>query len=96
MGTSPPDVPVLPEIAPVPILLRWVHHPEPEVNVPYRDEWIRRVAGWLGAGLDVHVMVHCPNNLHCPDQARDFHQALSRRVRLAPLPEWTVPQATLF
>lgn len=38
-------------------------------------------------------MIHCPNNLHCPDFAELFHDLLRQRLPgLAPLPPWPVPQ----
>jgi hypothetical protein len=40
-------------------------------------------------------MIHCPNNLHCPDLARQFQESLRQTPRaagLAPLPAWPVPE----
>ena len=36
------------------------------------------------------MMIHCPNNQHCPPFARRFHDELRRRsaTALPPLPDW--------
>jgi hypothetical protein len=43
------------------------------------------------------MQIHCPNNLHCPEFAWEFHEQLRQRMgtdRIAPLPNWPVPQQT--
>lgn len=93
-----PDVPVLDTVCNDLVLIRLILHPDIVSNRPYSDEWARRVAGWLEAGVTTYMMIHCPNNLHCPPLALNFHTALSRRLtELARLPPWPVPgQHSLF
>ncbi|MEZ5569655.1 MAG: hypothetical protein R3E54_15140 [Halioglobus sp.] len=73
-------------------------HPDTTHNAGYVREWVERCAGYLAAGHRVYFMMHCPNNLHCPAFAEDFHQALRERCSTLPaLPAWPVPrQAGLF
>ena len=54
-----------------------------------------RVAASLREGDRVYMMIHCPNNLHCPAFARDFHERLRREpgmTALPPLPDWPLPR----
>lgn len=92
-----PNLPVLPDIYNGLAFLRLVMHPEATGNSDYVREWVDRVADFLRQGVETYVMIHCPNNLHCPPFALDFHQALQSRAGMeAPpdLPAWPVPQQT--
>ncbi len=91
-----PDVPVFKRTANGGALVRVVMHPDDSLNGPYYDEWTTAVAQWLRDEERVWFMMHCPNNLHCPAQARRFHQALAAKVGIAPLPAWPVSQQSLF
>ena len=90
-----PDLPVLPEIYNGLSLTRLILHPDLPSNERYLQEWVERSAKSIRDGNDTYMMIHCPNNLHCPPLARTFHDALRREPgmeALAPLPEWQVPQ----
>ena len=96
-----PDVPVLTEVYNSVALLRLILHPDIVSNRPYIDEWATHVAGFLNEGVETYVMIHCPNNLHCPPLARDFHDTLKARADspdLQPLAPWPLPaeQQSLF
>ena len=47
-------------------------------------------ADWIGAGLAPWIMIHCPNNLHCPPLALDFHERVRQRTDMPALPRWPV------
>ena len=88
-----PDLPILPEVVNGVAFLRLVLHPDRRDNDRYIDEWSERLAVWLDDGVDAHVLIHCPNNLHCPELAERFHASLRRRTGdVAALPAWPVPQ----
>jgi uncharacterized protein YecE (DUF72 family) len=93
-----PDVPLLDTVYNGLVYARVVLHPDPRHNGPYVGQWLRRIQTYLTSGHTVFFMVHCPNNKHCPEFARDFHRRLCETVPgLAPLPPWPVPrQAGLF
>lgn len=92
-----PNVPVLPEIYNDVTLIRLILHPDLASNRPWLDAWSVRVAGYLAAGVTTYMMIHCPNNLHCPPLAREFHAMLAARVPgLSVLPHWPVPQPSLL
>ncbi len=90
-----PDLPVLPEVCSDTAFVRLILHPDLGSNRRYLDEWADRVAGYLAAGVETYMMIHCPNNLHCPPLAREFHEALRRRPGMASLrelPPWPLPR----
>jgi len=92
-----PDVPVLDTVYSGIAFVRLILHPDIESNPPYLDEWAARCARYLEEGFDVSMMIHCPNNQHCPKLAEDFHARLRERLGHATLPSfpaWPVPQQT--
>lgn len=95
-----PDVPVLDTVYGGIAFIRLILHPETASNDPWLDEWAARCAAYLAAGYETFMMIHCPNNQHCPALAESFHGRLRRRLepeRLPSLPAWPVPQqATLL
>ncbi len=92
-----PDLPVLPEVYNDVTLVRLILHPDLVSNRPYLDEWAARIAAHVAAGVTTYMMIHCPNNLHCPPLARDFHALLAARTTgLSALPHWPVPQQPLL
>lgn len=93
-----PDLPVTPHADHGLVYVRMVLHPDPQTNAVSLDYWARYCAEALDAGHTVWVMIHCPNNQHCPPYARDFHQRLSVRCAKAGImPSWPMPeQATLL
>lgn len=88
-----PDVPVLDRVYNDLLLVRLILHPDIVSNRRYIDEWAGRLAGYIEAGVTTYMMIHCPNNLHCPPLAQQFHEALRQKLpRLERLPPWPVPQ----
>ncbi len=90
-----PDLPVLADVHNGVAFVRLVLHPDLVSNQPWIDEWAAHVAGYIDAGVETFMMIHCPNNLHCPALAERFHAALRAQAQtpgLAPLPPWPVPQ----
>lgn len=88
-----PDVPVRPQAHQGLVFVRLVLHPDPASNTPYLEYWAEACAEFIGDGQSVYVMIHCPDNLHCPPFAERFHELLRTRVEgLGPLPPWPVPQ----
>jgi uncharacterized protein YecE (DUF72 family) len=85
-----PDVPVLDAVDNDLRFVRLVLHPSGEGNARWLDRWAARIADDLAAGRTAYVLIHCPNNLHCPPFARDFHDRLRRKTDSAvrPLPSW--------
>jgi uncharacterized protein YecE (DUF72 family) len=85
-----PDLPVLDRVYNELRFVRLVLHPSGQGNEAVMAAWAQRLAADVAAGRTVYMMIHCPNNLHCPPFARRFHDELRRRsaTALPPLPDW--------
>ncbi len=92
---SKPDLPVLEGVYNRLVFVRLLLHPDLTSNGLYIEQWVNRLQQALTQGWDCYMMIHCPNNLHCPALALSFHEALRKRLgadKLAALPPWPVPQ----
>jgi uncharacterized protein YecE (DUF72 family) len=99
-----PDVPLLPDRTASFAFVRYIGHPQLDLNGPLLDEWADRLAGWLDEGADVFGFCHCPDETQSPLICRELHRRVSARTKIEPLP-WdnadradpaNYEQATLF
>ena len=92
-----PDLPIYIEPGPAGTMVRLVLHPDDSYNDHYYEEWVSATSRWLGDESPVYMMMHCPNNLHCPPQARKFQSMLSAKTDVVTqLNDWPMPQSQLF
>ena len=94
-----PQVPVLPSLANGLEFIRLVLHPDGFSNPPWIESAARRAAEALNRQEPVYVLIHCPNNQHCPELALAFHEVLGQVLQRSdwpPLPPWPVAQQRLF
>ncbi|MBK9926750.1 MAG: DUF72 domain-containing protein [Anaerolineales bacterium] len=96
-----PDVPVVPKRTSDFVFVRYIGHPEMEINRPLLDEWGDYFSAQIKGGADVFMFCHSPDNMIAPYLCRELHQRVAKDVEIAPLP-WDaikpdVPeQPTLF
>jgi uncharacterized protein YecE (DUF72 family) len=90
-----PDVPVVPKRTSDFVFVRYIGHPDLEVNRPFLEEWGSYFVSQLQSGADVYVFCHSPENLVAPTLCRTLHQRVSREVDIPPLP-WDVEEGTTF
>lgn len=82
-------------------LIRFISHPERELNQTFLAQWVTFVDYWLRQGKRLYFFVHCPIEARSPHTARYFYQLLSQHnVPVPPLP-WnniqpSVQQLNLF
>jgi uncharacterized protein YecE (DUF72 family) len=81
-----PDVPVFLERTADFIFLRFIGHPDLEHNLPFIDEWVDYLAPQMQAGATAFVFCHSPETFSAPYICRAFHQRLSARIAIPPLP----------
>jgi uncharacterized protein YecE (DUF72 family) len=81
-----PDVPVIPKRTADFIFVRYIGHPQIEVNDPYLKEWDEYVISQLKNGMDVYMFCHSPNNLAAPWLCRKIYSRVEKEVNLPPLP----------
>ena len=88
-----PHVPVLGRVYNKLLFVRLLLHPDGVSNEHYINQWVARCAQALERDWECYMMIHCPNNQHCPAMAEQFHRRLQHAVPgLAALPSWPVPQ----
>lgn len=96
-----PDLPVLGQVYNGIMMVRLLLHPDLTSNDRYIDQWVSRTAQALASNCDCYIMIHCPNNQHCPVLALQFHNKLrvalaetqtDSALELPPLPPWPVPE----
>jgi len=81
-----PDVPVVPKRTSDFIFVRYIGHPDMEVNNPYLKEWGDYFIPQLHEGADVYMFCHSPNNLAAPWLCRKLYAQVEKEVSLPPLP----------
>src|SRR5204863_8832112 len=95
-----PDVPLHPLRSSDVALVRYIGHPDLDLNAPLLDEWAARVATWLADGTQVYFFCHCPVEQRSPALCRAFQERLARLADVPPLPwdsfEHGMEQQTLF
>jgi uncharacterized protein YecE (DUF72 family) len=95
-----PDVPLHPLRSSDFTLIRYIGHPDSELNAPLLDEWAARLAAWLADGMQVYFFCHCPDERRSPALCRAFHERLARLADVPSLPwdsfERGMEQRTLF
>ncbi len=80
--------------------LRYIGHPEMEVNTPFLQEWAQQLARWLKQGKTLYVFCHCPLEEYAPNLCAALYRSVQEVVPLPDLP-WQperpkVKPATLF
>ncbi len=88
-----PDLPVLTTLYNNKAFVRLMLHPNGQNDI-WMEEWVDRTWGWINQGVETVMMIHCPNNFHCPAFAQEFHERLCVKANgsIAALPAWPVPQ----
>ncbi|MGB7443583.1 MAG: DUF72 domain-containing protein [Coleofasciculaceae cyanobacterium] len=82
-----PKLPLKPVVTAPFSLVRFISHPQQEVNQPFLAEWVGLVQQWLHLGKRIYFFVHCPIEKYSPSNARYFQQLLEeQKVPIPPLP----------
>ncbi len=68
-------------------LIRFISHPNLEINQPFMAEWVTQIQQWLQQGKRIYFFVHCPVEERSPNTARYFQKLLEQSgVKVPPLP----------
>jgi uncharacterized protein YecE (DUF72 family) len=81
-----PDVPIHPARTTDFVFVRYIGHPQLEMNETLLDEWGHYLAQQLREGADVYTFCHSPENLTAPLIARSLHKRIAAQVDVPPLP----------
>ena len=81
-----PDVPVVPKRTADFVFVRYIGHPQMEVNQPFLDEWGSYFASQMKRGADVYAFCHSPDNLIAPDLCHEIHKRVGKQINIESLP----------
>jgi len=81
-----PDVPVVPKRTSDFVFIRYIGHPEMEINRPLLDEWGSYFSSQMKTGADVFMFCHSPDNLIAPYLCKELYQRVAKDVDIPPLP----------
>jgi uncharacterized protein YecE (DUF72 family) len=90
-----PDVPILPGRTTDFVFIRYIGHPQMQVNAPFLDDWANFLAAQLREHSDAYVFCHSPDNLTAPWLCRELHQRVAERLPIPPLP-WDQANSASF
>lgn len=83
-------------------IVRYISHPERDLNQDFLAEWLQQIDRWLQQNIDLYFFVHCPIEARSPKLLRWFqHQLEQAAIAVDPLPwdcrsDETPAQLSLF
>ena len=81
-----PDVPVVPKRTSDFVFVRYIGHPDMEINRPFIEEWGSYFSEQIKSGADVYAFCHSPDNMVAPYLCRELYARVAKDVKLPPLP----------
>ena len=96
-----PDLPLQPVVTAPFSIVRFVSHPDRDLNMRFWQEWLIYVQNWLANGTQIYFFMHCPVEERSPHNAKYFQEMLEKAnipVPILPWNELAIPpqQLTLF
>ena len=68
-------------------LIRYISHPDLELNQVYLEQWVQPLTQWLQQGMEIYLFIHCPIEARSPTIARHVQQLLEQAgASVPPLP----------
>lgn len=83
-----PKVPLQPTITAPFTLVRFISHPDRDLNQDYWAEWVMYVEQWLQQGTRIYFFMHCPQEARSPGHARTFQHLLEKQGVSVPALPW--------
>lgn len=83
-----PQLPLQPVVTTGFTMVRFISHPEQQVNQPFLEEWVSLVDEWLRLGKRIYFFVHCPIEKYSPGNLRQFQQLLEQHNVSVPSLPW--------
>lgn len=80
-----PQLPLQPVLTANFSLIRYISHPDLNMNQTYLQQWVGRVEQWLKQDIEIYFFVHCPVEQHSPTIARHFQHLLEQQQ--VPVPD---------
>ncbi|NJC98539.1 MAG: DUF72 domain-containing protein [Anaerolineae bacterium] len=81
-----PDVPVVPMRTSDFVFVRYIGHPDLEIDLPFIEEWAGYFSEQIRQEADVFAFCHSPDNRIAPYLCRELHRRVAQDVDIPPLP----------
>lgn len=81
-----PKLPLQPATTAPFTVIRYISHPQRELNDVFLGNWVNTLQAWLQQGIDTYFFVHCPLEEQSPRTAQLFQQLLQEQINIPPLP----------
>ena len=81
-----PDLPVVPKRTSDFVFVRYIGHPDMEINHPFIEEWGSYFSEQVKSGADVFTFCHSPDNMIAPNLCRELYARVAQDVNIPPLP----------
>jgi uncharacterized protein YecE (DUF72 family) len=69
-------------------LIRFISHPQLEMNQQFMTEWVKQIQDWLQQDKEIYFFVHCPVEEFSPRNARYFYEILKGNGIAVPVLPW--------
>jgi uncharacterized protein YecE (DUF72 family) len=73
-------------------LIRYISHPDLELNQAFLQEWVNYTQTWLQQGKQLYFFVHCPVEAHSPRNTQQFQILLEQAAVPVPALPWNLLQ----
>ncbi|QUY44691.1 DUF72 domain-containing protein [Acaryochloris marina] len=81
-----PKLPLQPAATAPFTVVRYISHPQKELNDVFLGNWVNILQTWLRQGINTYFFVHCPLEEQSPRTAQLFQQLLQEQIDIPPLP----------
>lgn len=81
-----PKLPLQPATTAPFTVVRYISHPQRELNDVFLGNWVNILQTWLRQGINTYFFVHCPVEEQSPRTAQLFQQLLQEQIMIQPLP----------
>jgi len=69
-------------------MIRFIGHPEEELNQQFFTPWLSKLSQWVNEGKQPYLMIHTSDNLIAPELAAKLYAQLQLHVKLPNLSEF--------
>ena len=83
-----PNLPLQPVLTSPFSIVRFVSHPELDLNIRFWQEWVTYLQEWLAEGTQIYFFMHCPIEERSPHNVRYFQGMLEKANVSVPVLPW--------
>ena len=83
-----PNLPLQPLLTSQFSIVRFVSHPELDLNIRFWQEWVTYLQEWLAEGTQIYFFMHCPIEERSPHNVRYFQGMLEKANVSVPVLPW--------